>query len=192
MNDHPAAYDSPSIDVSLVLFEEIVGRDIRGAATRLLVDEFRERWPDAWPTLPEAEIDEALRPGKVAFAVRGADGALLGWIGAQPVYDGLVWELHPIVVGGAWHGRGVGRALVLRLGEELRSRGALTLVVGSDDEANLTSLGGTDLYPNVLAKLAVIENLQRYPLGFYHGVGIRGDGGHVRRERIRQARHPDG
>ena len=44
----------------------------------------------------------------------------------------------------------VGRSLVARLEDELRSHGALTLWVGTDDEAGLTSLGGVDLYPDLL------------------------------------------
>src|SRR5262245_60394193 len=92
---------------------------LRSAAARLLVDEFRESWPDAWPTLAdaEAEITLALDPEKVALAALDEAGTLLGWIGALPTYDGNVWELHPLVVGRTHQRRGVGRALVRSLEE---------------------------------------------------------------------------
>lgn len=147
---------------------------LRAAAARLLVEEFREHWSEAWPTLAEAEaeVEEALRPGKLALAAHGPDGELRGWIGAQPGYDGLVWELHPLVVGEPYQRRGVGRALVARLERELHERGALTIMLGTDDEAGLTTLGGVDLYPGLIAKLAAVESRGRHPLAFYRTMGF--------------------
>lgn len=49
----------------------------------------------------------------------------------------------------------------------MSERGAHTLYLGTDDEANLTSLGGVDLYPDVLSHVASIRNLGRHPYGFY-------------------------
>ena len=102
---------------------------LRRAAARQLVEEFREHWPDAWPTLEgaEAEVETALAADKVALAALGENGALLGWIGALPTYDGAVWELHPLVVRPGRQRRGVGRALVDDLATIARARGALTL-----------------------------------------------------------------
>lgn len=149
--------------------------DLREAAARLLVDEFREIAPMAWPglELAEREVSEALTSEKIAFAALSvADGRLLGWIGAQPMYSGHVWELHPLVVRGADQGGGIGRALVARLETEVAARGGLTLWVGTDDEAGLTSLGGVDPYPNLLQKLATLRNLRRHPFGFYERLGF--------------------
>src|SRR5690606_8816779 len=137
---------------------------------RLLVDGFRDHWPDAWPTQASAEdeVAEALLDGKVALAARDStSGALLGWIGGQPQYRGRVWELHPLVVDAAHQGRGVGRALVEALAAAVAARGALTLWLGTDDEAGLTSLGGVDLYPDVLDRLRRVRNLGAHPMGFY-------------------------
>lgn len=147
-------------------------QSIRQAA-RLLVAGFQPNFPDAWPDIDSAleEVAEALEPGKVARAARGGDGALLGWIGAQPQYGQTAWELHPLVVDPQQQGRGIGRRLVLDLEAQLRERGCLTVFLGTDDEAGLTSLAGIDLYPNVLEKAARIENLQQHPYGFYERLG---------------------
>ena len=154
----------------------LAGCDARAltAAAQLLVGEFSEHWPDAWPTLAagEEEVGHALAPEKVAFAALADDGALLGWIGGQPMYDGAVWELHPIVVDRAHQGRGIGRALVAALEGELAARGALTIWLGTDDCAELTSLGGVDLYPDIAAKLARVESRPEHPFGFYRALGF--------------------
>jgi aminoglycoside 6'-N-acetyltransferase I len=44
--------------------------------------------------------------------------------------------------------------------------------VGTDDEDNLTSLGGIDLYPNPLDHLSRIENLRGHPYEFYRKLGF--------------------
>lgn len=145
---------------------------MRAAAAAMLVEEFRA--VSAWPTLRSAaaEVAEALEAEKLAFAaVDRATGRLLGWIGAQPFYS-RVWELHPLVVRISAQRQGVGRALVARVEDEVRARGAMTLWLGTDDEMNLTSLGGTDLYPDVLGKLVEIRNLKGHPIDFYRSLGF--------------------
>jgi aminoglycoside 6'-N-acetyltransferase I len=65
-----------------------------------------------------------------------------------------VWELHSLVVRPDLQRRGIGRALVGDLEARVKERGALTLWLGTDDEANMTTLSGVDLYPNVLEHLS--------------------------------------
>jgi aminoglycoside 6'-N-acetyltransferase I len=165
VDDHAAVYVVPLGEADA---------STREAAARLLVEEFREHWPEAWPTLAsaEAEVALALAPEKVALAAVTPEGGLLGWIGGQPMYDGAVWELHPLVVARAAQGRGVGRRLVAALEKELSTRGALTLWLGTDDCAELTSLGGVDLYPDVVAKLATVDSRKDHPFGFYRALGF--------------------
>ena len=69
-------------------------------AANLLVEGFKDDWPNAWPTEEEAlqEVQEALGEGRICRAALGEDGMVLGWIGGIPGYDGKVWELHPLVV----------------------------------------------------------------------------------------------
>lgn len=132
-------------------------------------------WPEAWPTLESAraEVAQALAEGQIARAAIGDDGELLGWIGGIPTYDGLVWELHPLVVRPGRQRRGVGRALVADLEALARARGGLTLWVGSDDFTGATSLGGVDLYPEPAAHLVRVEDRgQGHPLDFYRRLGF--------------------
>ena len=146
---------------------------IRQAAT-LLVRGFEENWPDAWPTEEEAlqEVREALGGGRICRVAVGEDGAVLGWIGGIPSYEGKVWELHPLVVRPDLRRRGIGRALVFDLEARAGERGALTLWLGTDDESDMTTLSGVDLYPDVLGHLANIENLRGHPYEFYQKLGF--------------------
>jgi aminoglycoside 6'-N-acetyltransferase I len=98
---------------------------------------------------------------------------VLGWIGAISEYDGLVWELHPIVVDEAQRRRGVGRALVADLEAIVMARGGLTLWAGSDDLADETSLGGIDLYPVLPGALDDVRSWGRHPMPFYQRLGFR-------------------
>ncbi|MCC6568424.1 MAG: GNAT family N-acetyltransferase, partial [Anaerolineales bacterium] len=83
-------------------------------AAQLLVDAFREHWPDAWRTLEDGleEANELFEEGKICRAAVDDDGNLLGFIGGIPQYDGHVWELHPLAVQPSQQGKGIGRALV--------------------------------------------------------------------------------
>lgn len=149
-------------------------RRLRAEAAELLFDAFAENWPDAWPTMDAAleEVEESLAPDRLSLVALAEDERITGWIGAIPEYGGHVWELHPLAVRRELRGRGIGRGLVERLEHEVASRGALTLWVGTDDEAAMTSLGGVDLYPNVLEKLASIRDLRGHPFGFYLRLGF--------------------
>jgi aminoglycoside 6'-N-acetyltransferase I len=143
-------------------------------AANLLLEGFRDDWPEAWPTEEEAleEVREALGEGRICRAALGEEGTVLGWIGGIPAYDGKVWELHPVVVRPDLRRRGIGSALVVDLEARVAERGALTLWLGTDDEANMTTLSGVDLYPDVLGHLANIENLRGHPYEFYLKLGF--------------------
>lgn len=150
------------------------GAYVRAEAARQLVAEFAELWPAAWPTVgdAEAEVELALASDKIALAALDGDGTLLGWIGAQPMYGGNVWELHPLVVGRAHRRRGIGRALVAALESALAERGALTLWLGTDDDVGLTSVGRVELYGGIAEKLGRIGSDPRHPFGFWRRVGF--------------------
>jgi aminoglycoside 6'-N-acetyltransferase I len=146
---------------------------IRQAAT-LLVEGFKDGWPDAWPTEEDAlkEVREALGEGRICRVALDEDGAVLGWIGGIPSYTEKMWELHPLVVRPDVQRRGIGRALVADLEARVGERGALTLWLGTDDETGMTTLSGVDLYPDVLGHLANIENLRGHPYEFYLKLGF--------------------
>lgn len=147
--------------------------DLSQQAAQLLVDAFREHWPDAWPTLEEGmeEVQEMLERGRICRIAVDEQGILLGIIGGIPGYDGNVWELHPLAVQPSQQGQGVGRALVEDLEEQVRLKGGLTITLGSDDENGMTSLSDVDLYENLWEKIRDIRNYKNHPFEFYQKMG---------------------
>jgi aminoglycoside 6'-N-acetyltransferase I len=142
-------------------------------AAQLLVDAFREHWPDAWPTPEDGlkEVDEMLGPDRICRVAVDKQGNLLGIIGGIPGYDGNVWELHPLAVQPSRQGQGIGRALVEDFEEQVRSKGALTVTLGTDDEDSMTSLSNADLYENLSEKILHIRNFKNHPFEFYQKMG---------------------
>ena len=147
--------------------------DLIQQAARLLVDAFREHWPDAWPTYEKGldEVQEMLETGRICRAAVDEQGNLLGIIGGIPGYDGNVWELHPLAVQPSQQGQGIGRTLVEDLEEQVRSRNGLTITLGTDDEDNMTTLSNVDLYENLWEKIRDIRNLKGHPFEFYQKLG---------------------
>ena len=141
----------------------------------ILVESFATDWPDAWPDLESAleEVRESFADGRISRVARDEDGTILGWIGGIGQYRGRVWELHPLVVRAGEQGRGIGRALVTDLEVCVRERGGLTITLGTDDENELTTLSGVDLFPEVWRHVAQIQNLKRHPFEFYQKQGYR-------------------
>lgn len=142
-------------------------------AAQLMVDAFRDHWPDAWPTHEDGlqEANEMLDEERICRAAIDEDGNLLGIIGGIPQYDGHVWELHPLAVQPKLQGQGIGRALVIDFEEQVRLRGGLTITLGSDDEDNMTSLSDVDLYENLWDQVKNIRNLKGHPFEFYQKMG---------------------
>ncbi len=141
---------------------------------QLLFDSFQTNWPNAWPTLADTlrEVHESFAPDRVSRIAIDDDGKVIGWIGGMSLYDGNVWELHPLAVSAAARGKGVGRALVNDLEAIVKARGGLTLWLGTDDQDHQTSLADVDLYPNVWEHITTIKNLRRHPFEFYQNLGF--------------------
>lgn len=148
-------------------------RAVEQVAT-LLVDGFRDTGSEDWTNLEDAlsEVRESFQPGRISRVAVDETGNVQGWIGGIEEYTGHVWELHPLVVRQDCQRQGVGRALVLDLEEQVAQRGATTIMLGTDDENSRTSVGGIDLYPDVLGKLRVLQNLRQHPFEFYQKVGF--------------------
>lgn len=140
----------------------------------LLVEGFKEHWPEAWPALESAleEVRESLQPGRISRVALDPSGAVIGWIGAIPAYHGHVWEIHPLAVRSDSQRKGIGRALLADIEWEAARKGVATLWVGTDDEDNMTTLGGVNLYPDALAKLSTIRNIRGHPFEFYQKCGF--------------------
>ena len=145
--------------------------EVREQAAMLLVDHFDE--PRGWQTLAlgREEVAQVIRNG---FARAAVDGdTLLGWVGGLPEYQGRVWELHPMVVHRDHRNRGVGRTLVEAFETEVRSRGALTATLGTDDDSGMTSLSDVDLYSDVARHITELSDRgRRHPFLFYRKMGF--------------------
>jgi aminoglycoside 6'-N-acetyltransferase I len=148
-------------------------KTIQQVAT-LLVESFKEHWPHAWPDSDTAlrEVRESFGAGRMSRVALNETGEVLGWIGGISQYGGNVWELHPLVVHPEHRGTGIGRALVADLEQCVGERGGLTLWVGTDDEDQMTTLAGVELYPNLIAHLANVRNLREHPYEFYQKLGF--------------------
>ncbi len=143
-------------------------------AAALLVAEFAEHWPDAWPDLNSAleEVRDIVDDDeKICLIALDDDATLLGWIGGAPMYA-RVWELHPLVVASTHQRKGIGRQLVLALEKRVQEQGCLTLTLGTDDENDMTTLSGKDLYDDVFKHLTNIQNLKGHPYSFYQKLGF--------------------
>lgn len=138
----------------------------------VLLDGFKTSGIFPWENLAEAteEVEESLRENRISRAALDEHGNVLGWIGGFHTYA-LVWELHPLVVRSDSQNLGIGTVLVKDFEQQVKSRGGLTIILGTDDENNRTSLGGIELYPNVLEKLSEIQNLLKHPFEFYQKLG---------------------
>ena len=134
--------------------------------------------PAAWKSLDDARAEVATflaDPDRTAWAALDGDAALLGWVGAIRVYEGHVWELHPLVVAPGHQRRGVGTALVRALEEAARAAGVLTVTLGTDDDFGGTTIFGVDVYddlPGHLARLAPADGAPApHPVAFYRRLG---------------------
>ncbi|HYP41668.1 MAG TPA: GNAT family N-acetyltransferase [Chloroflexia bacterium] len=138
-----------------------------------LVEAFKEHWPDAWPDMGSAleTVRESFGPERISRVAVDEDGEVLGWIGGISEYNSNVWELHPLVVSPKHQQKGIGRALVADLEDQVRARGGITVSLGTDDDDNQTTLSGVDLYPNVCEHIANVRNLRQHPYEFYQKLG---------------------
>ncbi|QUH20582.1 GNAT family N-acetyltransferase [Alkaliphilus sp. B6464] len=83
------------------------------------------------------------------------DSLPIGWGGIlAPVYNGNVFELHPLAVRSNHRNQGIGRAIVTALEDEARNQGGLTIYLGADDEIGdgETSFANVDLFDNLPGK----------------------------------------
>jgi aminoglycoside 6'-N-acetyltransferase I len=139
---------------------------------RLLIDGFAHS-PGAWKDMESAlaEVHESFGPDNISRIAVNEHRQIVGWIAGHSAYNGNVWELHPLVVSVGHQHQGIGRKLVLDFEEQVKERGALTITLGTDDDANQTTLSGIDLYSNVWQHIANIKNIRHHPYEFYQKLG---------------------
>jgi aminoglycoside 6'-N-acetyltransferase I len=138
----------------------------------LLVEAFRHI-PDFVPDVETArhEIQESFGDGRISRVALDENGSAIGWVGGIPQYDGNVIELHPLAIKPSHQRRGIGKALVDDLEQQARASGAITVILGTDDEYNATSLYGQDLYPDIARQISTIQNIHDHPYEFYQKCG---------------------
>jgi aminoglycoside 6'-N-acetyltransferase I len=144
----------------------------REDAARILIDALAHM-PSAWHDLDAARQEVAsflADSDRMAIAAIEGD-RLRGWIGALHHYA-HAWELHPLVVDPAHHGRGFGTALVATLEQRAQASRIDTIWLGTDDDFGGTSLHGADLYPDVLGHLRRITPRSKHPYTFYQRLGF--------------------
>lgn len=141
-------------------------------AAQILTDSI----PIGWPTLQHAmdEIKELLIPENTMLAAIEND-IVVGWGGIlAPIYNGNVFELHPLAVRSDKRNQGIGRALVTALEDEARKQGGLTIYLGADDEqgGGETSFANVDLYDDLPGKITNFT-AGSHQSGFYLKLGYK-------------------
>ncbi|WAA12891.1 GNAT family N-acetyltransferase [Fervidibacillus halotolerans] len=70
------------------------------------------------------------------------------------MYNGNVFELHPLAVRSDKRNQGIGRTIVTALEDEARKQGGLTIYLGADDEIGdgECSLANVDLFDDFQGK----------------------------------------
>lgn len=137
-------------------------------AAEILVDEFRQVSPHAWPNLARARVEvlECLNRDWIVRATFLGD-VMLGWAGARPAYGCITWELHPMAVRTGFQNKGIGTALLKALEEEVVRRGGRNMYLGTDDETGRTNLSGRELYDSIPDAISGIRNTGQHPYEFY-------------------------
>ncbi|WP_250229071.1 GNAT family N-acetyltransferase [Anaeropeptidivorans aminofermentans] len=141
-------------------------------AARILTESIPEGWPDFQSAMKE--IQERLVPENTILVAIEND-EVIGWGGMlKPVYNGNVFELHPLAVRKDMRRKGVGRAIVKALEDAARDKGGLIIYVGADDEreGGETSLAYADLFHNLPEKLAEFKP-GTHQTGFYMKLGYK-------------------
>jgi aminoglycoside 6'-N-acetyltransferase I len=138
----------------------------------MLFASFREAggWPDLTLPLAAQEVRDCISPDHIA-RVALDERKVVGFVGGKPAYEGHVYELHPLAVETSRQCEGIGAMLVADFERCVRDHGAVTIMLGSDDEGGFTSLSGKDLYPNPLEHLQAMRNLANHPFTFYRKQG---------------------
>ena len=115
------------------------------------------------------ELADALAPEKTALVMLDA-GAPIAWVAAAPDW-GRIWELHPLIVAVDRQRRGNGLRLVRAIEDIARAAGALTMVLGTSDTIDATSLSNVDLYDRTGARLDGITLRAPHAVEFWQRAG---------------------
>jgi aminoglycoside 6'-N-acetyltransferase I len=121
------------------------------------------------------EVFEMMEPDRICLLAQDTQddpesGEIIGLICGRKLYGGHVVEVHPLAVDPQFQSKKVGTMLLARLEELAKESGALTVMLGADDEMGLTTLSGQNLYadlPGLISRLANINDSKPHASGFY-------------------------
>lgn len=119
------------------------------------------------------ELARAADGEGIACAAVDGDGEPPGRIPAAGC-DACAWEIHPLLVDPARHGRGIGRRVLNRVEERARRSGACTVTLSTSDSIGAATLHGLDLFPDPLAALPTLDTVaghEDHALGFWRRMG---------------------
>ncbi len=153
-----------------------LGESALALLTRMLHQAYRTDWPRFYTTIADAraEVDALMTDNsKIARAAVDGRGDPMGLIAAKPIYEGNVWQLHPLVVDPLHRKKGVGKALLFDLENHARARNGLTLWAACADENRLTTMSDGDPYPDLLMRLKRIQNRKNHPYEFLLKCGMQ-------------------
>jgi aminoglycoside 6'-N-acetyltransferase I len=156
--------------MTIVALDDLSPEQVEALA-ELTLDAAAQHAPGWLPAIENAreEIDDARATNKQTRVL--LDGHTpLGWVSAGPAW-GRIWELHPLIVGRPHQRRGVGRTLVRTVEAIAREHGALTMLLGTSDLTDATSLSNADLYTDLPAQLAAVRSRKPHPVEFWQRVG---------------------
>jgi aminoglycoside 6'-N-acetyltransferase I len=137
----------------------------------LLIDNFQHSWNNIEGAVQAvlSTIDE----NKISIILVDENDEVLGWICGVEQYNANVWEIQPIIVNKEQQGKGIGKLLTEEFEKLVALRNGVTIILGVEDMDNGTSLGGIDIYPDILNKMENIKNLKHHPYEFYIKMGYK-------------------
>jgi len=117
------------------------------------------------------ELADALAPEKTALVLIES-GKPIAWVAAARDW-GRIWELHPLIVAVDHQRRGHGLRLVRAIEDIARAAGALTMLLGTSDTVDATSLSNVDLYEGTGARLDAMTVRAPHAVTFWQRAGYK-------------------
>lgn len=114
-------------------------------------------------------IDES----KINIIAVDENDKVLGWICGIETYNEHVWEIQPLVVSKESQGTGIGKLLICAFEKLVALRKGITIILGTQDEDNRTTLSGKDIYPDIFKQIENIKNLNNHPYEFCLKLGYK-------------------
>lgn len=110
---------------------------------------------------------------KISMIAVDENNTVLGWICGVEEYNAHVWEIQPVVVRKENQRKGIGKILIRTLEKVIAPRGGITIILGTQDENNSTSLSGKDIYNDIFKQIETIKNLKHNTYEFYLKLGYK-------------------